>query len=441
MKYRRFWVAIFVAIFFLYLIAFIYTWKHPEVAVIGDAGEYIQEAENILKYQTSYCGDLTKEVDLDLMTRRPPLYPLILSISLLIFGKAQLILLLQLCLTLLNGCLIYQITGYYKIAFRWRLIVTIIFLVYPSQFIFTNILMSEVVLQSLLVGAFYFILKYNDTVKISYLLFYNLCLVAAVLTKPIMLYFWIPNLFIHGWFYIRDQKKAILILPFIFILAISGWSYRNYKQTGVFHYSSIKNHNLLRYNIRGFLTNQYNAEEAEQIISKLNREAAEKSSYAEKYRFFENEIFHIILNNVLSYSVFHLKGAITFFIDPGRFDLFNFLQINSSVSLLKLYHQHGFRAIFYIFREIPLTLLLYLAAMSMINILFVGSLIYFIIAPNRNRFFKIFLLAVCLYVALLTGPIGASRFRLPIYPYLVLTLPAFIEVLGARYSRSETVKQ
>jgi hypothetical protein len=231
------------------------------------------------------------------------------------------------------------------------------------------------------------------------------------------------------WFYFRDRKKTILILPLIFILAVSCWSYRNYRQTGVFHYSSIKNHNLLRYNIRGFLTSKYDGEKAEQFITQINKEAVRKASYSEQYKFLENKIYDIIFSNVLSYSAFHLKGTINFFIDPGRFDLYNFLQIESSVSLLKLYHQHGFKAIFYIFKEIPLTLLVYLSAMSVINILFLGAVIYFIITPNRNRFYKMFLLTVCLYVALLTGPIGASRFRLPIFPFLVLTLPLIIERL------------
>ncbi len=432
MKYRRFWIAIFITIFFLYLIVFIYTLKRPEVAKIGDAGEYIQEAENILEYKSVYCGDFNMEVDFDLMTRRPPLYPFILSMSLLVFDNAQLILLLQLFLTFLNGLLIYRITGYYDLSSHWRLILTIIFLLYPSQLIFTNIIMSEVVLQSFLLGAFYHILKYNKTGKLYYLLFYNLCLVATVLTKPIFLYFWIPNIIFHGWFYIRDRKKTILILPLIFIFTISCWSYRNYRQTGVFHYSSIKIHNLLRYNIQGFLANKYDTEKAEQFIAQINRDAAAKTSYSEQYRFLENKSYDIIFDNFFLYLMFHIKGTINFFIDPGRFDVYNFLQLDSSVSMLKLYHQYGFSAIFHIFRKIPLTLLMYFAVMTIINFMFLGALIYFSITPNRNRCYKIFLLTICMYVALLTGPIGASRFRLPILPFLVLTLPVVIELFVQR---------
>ncbi|MBD3291216.1 hypothetical protein GF337_20610 [candidate division KSB1 bacterium] len=427
MRHNRLWIVILSAILFLYVVCFIYTLKYPDVARIGDAIEYIQQAKNISMHRTVYCGDLSGEKNFDLYTRRPPMYSLILAMGLLVFNNIQSVLTIQIILTFLNGFFIYAIAGYFNISIRWRLILTTIFLLYPSQIIFTNIMMSEVVLQSFLLCAFFLLLKFSKTAKIYYLIFYNLCMVAAVLTKPIFLYFWIPNIALHVWLYLRDRKKAILILPFILVLAISSWSYRNYQQTGVFHYSSIKNHNLLRYNIRGLLTSKYDAATAEQMITRINQNAMKKDSYAGQYEHIEKKSFSIILDNFLLYSVIHLKGTITFFIDPGRFDLFNFLQLDSEISMLELYQQHGFKSIFHVFEEIPFTLLMYLGFMTIVNLAFLLAFILFVCKPNESRIYKIFPITMILYVAILTGPIGASRFRLPVFPYLVLTLPVLIE--------------
>ena len=419
---------IFIFAFVFYLIVLFYVLNNPQIALTGDAEEYIKEAENIFLYQTVYCGEFTKKIEPDLFSRRPPLYPFLIAMLLLVFRTFYSVLFFQIFLTIFNGFLIYKILDTRNVSQKWKTIVVILYLFYPSQIIFTNIIMSEILLQTFLLLSFYFFIKYFLDNRLVQLLLFNLCLVAAVLTKPIMLFFWIINIFLHLWLFFKDRRKIILFLPLMMIVTILVWSYRNYQRTGVYHYSSIKNHNLLNYNARGFLTAEYSSDYADEVITAIKNEAAEKGSYKETNSYFAKESLTIIKNNFFGYLCYHFRGMLNFLIDPGRFDIYNFLQIKQSYGFLKLFNQHGYKGIFIIFREFPVIIICYLLLMAVINILLLVSFLCFLIKPYPDKYYKVYLLVICIYIVLLTGPIGASRFRIPIFPLILLTLPQIIHL-------------
>ena len=410
-------------ILIVYSFSFYYTIKNPDIIYTGDAKEYIAVANNILQHHTVYCGDLSKNIDPALYSRRPPLYPLVISIPIYLSGGHITILFLQISIMLLGAICLIKILNLLHISQIWQIITILLYMLCPTQIIYTNIIMAEILLQLTIIITTLFFIKYIQEKKLVYLFYVNICLGCLILIKPVFLFFWIPNLLFHFGLFLKNSKKIILLFPFVFIIILSAWSYRNYHLTGVYQYSSIKNHNLLYYNLRGFLANQTGIDHADQIIDSIREEANNLSTYKNYTNFIEQKSYDILKANIFKYSIFHFRGIINFFIDPGRFDIYNFLQYEHSHNLSKLFNQYGYKNIFLIIKEMPFIIIIYFIVMILLNILLFISLINFYFVKNIDIFVKIFILILVLYVAIMTGPLGASRFRLPIYPLLLLTVP------------------
>ncbi len=431
---------IFIFIFgaIIYLIAYAYTLGHLDIALAGDAGEYLKVAENFTKHGTFYCGDLNETINPDLYSRRLFLYPLWIAI----FRHVPLILFFQIILSMITGLLIMRILKFQKVKRKWIAAVLILFFLYPSQIIFTQMLMSEIFLQTLLVCAFYFLLLYVRRMKFIHLFVCNLFIAGAVATKPSLLYFWIPNVLLHICLFLKYRKTVILAFPLLMILVISLWSYRNDRLTGVYHYSSIKKHNVLNYNVRSFLIKRYDRETADRTIAAIETAAAEKGTYRAAYHEIENESWKIIKQHWLKYSIHHLQGGLNFFLDPGRFEIYNFFRVESSGSLFVLYTLSGYKGLIEYIKSAPELFVFMLLVTGVINLLLFISLIYFILKLPGEVVFNIYIVLICMYVVIVTGPIGASRFRLPVFPFLAMTLPFMAEWVSQRIqvcSRSATV--
>ena len=64
----------------------------------------------------------------------------------------------------------------------------------PTSLVYTNMIMSELVLETCLFWAFFLLILYLKWPHQRWILFYNLLLALAVLTKPVFVYFWLPNM-------------------------------------------------------------------------------------------------------------------------------------------------------------------------------------------------------------------------------------------------------
>jgi len=310
-----------------------------------------------------------------------------------------------------------------KVKYRIRKLIIILYLIYPAQIIYTFSIMSEILFQTLLLLSLYFMLLFISSREWKYLLFYNIGISAAVLTKPVLLYFWIPNALFHIWLTVRYHRKTILIFPLLIVLTISIWSYRNYSVTGYFHFSSIKNFNLLYYNTYSFLVNKYGETHAENFLEHLDDENR-GVSFKQANQYIEKACMTVLKQNLVSYGFYHLRGSILFFIDPGRYDLYHFLRIREEHGFWYYISHNGIPGIFIGIKNLPLVVILYLVGMAVFNLLFIISLILYIFSRENYTDFKIYLLTVIFYFTLVTGPLGASRHRLPVFPYLLLTVPS-----------------
>src|SRR5690606_25744977 len=85
----------------------------------------------------------------------------------------------------------------------------------------------------------------SKTRKLSSVFLYNLLLTMAVATKPVLVFFWVPNLIFSVFLYLKNRNILVLIFPLLLPLFVFLWSLRNESKTGYFHFSSIKTQNIL----------------------------------------------------------------------------------------------------------------------------------------------------------------------------------------------------
>lgn len=328
-------------------------------------------------------------------------------------------------LNLLNVWLIWKMLDALRISPGLRLIAIAIYLFYPAQIIYSHLIMTEILFQTLLTAAIFSLIHYLLGKRLLFLFLMNLFLSLAVLTKPVLLYFWIPNLAFHVWLFLRYRKPAILILPVIFVMTLLLWSYRNHERTGYFHFSSIKNHNLLYYNTHSLLASMQGEASADSFIATVEQETRDLN-FANANRKIEQICFNTIKNEWLTYGIYHLRGMTFFFLDPGRFDFYVLLGIQKQQGFLSDVRRSGLEGAANLIRSMPFSILICLVAVGMINLAIFVTFLRFIFLPSSIIEFKVFLLMIVLYVAAATGPIGASRFRLAIFPYLLMTIPIFL---------------
>ena len=151
-----------------------------------------------------------------------------------------------------------------------------------SQFVYSNYLMSEILLQFLIVLLCYLFHAIVTEKKWQYLVCFQAVIILLFLTKPVFYLFVVPNLVLSVWF-TKHIKNAYLyaFLPIIACVLYMNW---NYQRTGSFEFSSIQNINLKNYNLYYFNVNKYGEAYAQEVNSKISAIANAKSTYAEQQK-------------------------------------------------------------------------------------------------------------------------------------------------------------
>ena len=426
---------IFWSLIFLFHLGFL-TWQliHQQVMLV-DSEEYLQEAENIIESGDFYCGDPEQPVRMDNYTKRPPVYPLFLALVISVFGNKIWVIVFQTLLSFLNVWLSLKLIRQIYGQITHPIILLIFIALYPAQFIYTNLIMTEILFQtSLILMAIWAIQAWKSNSYQAFWL-YTLALIAGIFIKPILYLFIFPH-FIVGGIFIWKTRKFQLILPVIMPLVIVlGYMNWNAQRTGFFHFSSIQNLSLLQYTTYNLLIHTYGQEEALVRADSILYASLEQPTYAQGQQLLQRECFAVISENKLAFLGFHLKGIMNFFIDPGRFDLYTFWGLQSNQDgqgFLASFSQGGYRGMFSYLWSQPLGIIFLLVLIAGLNGLKTLSFFYFGFCKKTEAIEKIIILGIILYIAGLTGSSGASRFAVPVFPLILVTLPCFLDriILG-----------
>ena len=388
---------------------------------MADSVEYLVQAENL--YQNgSRCSAPLIESHCDPihLTKRPPVYSLIAGLFIWLGSPIFVLLIFQNLLSLFNILLMVRIiqewkTGGISIALGLALFII-------TQYIYANVIMSELLLQTWFLLLVYTISKYLINKKIIYLATAALVLILAMLTKPVA--YPLTPIFaaLFLWIAFKNRSPFVglwAVIPFLTMLTYSSW---NEQQTGYRHFSSIQNINLVDYNTNFFLRSTHGTELADSTLREIYDGAANFDTFAEKQRYLRQEAMHIIRDNPLSYAWWHFKGALRGFFDPGRFDLYNFtgMEGETEEGLLYKLNEEGITAAWNHLISGPIFITFILFLTFFLKALLFFSWIGVLFAKKIPSYQLALILILPLYIAMATGPLNASRFMLPVMPLLII---------------------
>jgi dolichyl-phosphate-mannose-protein mannosyltransferase len=410
---------------------------------LKDSFEYLNQAKNITSGNGWYSGDIHQTFNNDMVSQRPPLYSFFILIFKSIIQSDHFILLIQCFISVFIFTLVYKLYQKFGKETPSPFIFSLL-IFFPTQFIYSNMIMSELLCQATVFLSFYFMIIFLIDHKQRNLFLFFLFISLAILTKPVWYLFWIPALFFMIYLF---YKRIIPIYSFIYTLIPIATVFliclHNCNQTGYFHYSSVKRTNMVNYNVYLTLAQKYSPDSANTILAAINKTALTKGSYKNFAQYIEDENTRIIKENLPTYLWLETKGIFNFFTDHGRFDMYSFFSLPPEENMNGLYwfySHYGIKGVQQYLSQFPIGLIIYLPIIVLVN--FFITLCFLLFLFNRKISLEVRLTAILFifYLAIITGPIGAARFRMPVYPILLFTLPFGYDILKEKLTRKSNNK-
>ena len=382
-----------------------------------DSAEYLQCAQNASNgqgFQSNKDGETFSE---EAVTRRPPGYPAII----LAMGQSKNSTMgIQVILSLSTiGLCILALRRFTKGRMPINFLLTG-FILTPSQVIYATSIMSEIPFQFFLtLGIVSAIFFFQDR-SIKWIFISALAISIGFTIKPVLyplaILFSIAGLAYAFW------KKNFRIVPTILIpvacvFALASW---NYARTQVFEVSSIQTTNLFDVNMKLVLYQAQGEERGDQIIDSLETEADKIKDYGARQQFRSQQSRKIFFEypHIAIYQ--YAKGILLFFVDPGRFDFITYAGIENKQGLMNAFAAQDSGAIKKILSSMPLWLWGALIIVFLFNIVKIACFAKFLIMGKEGRPIKILLFCGIAYIALASGPLGVSRYALPVVPLILI---------------------
>lgn len=398
-----------------------------------DSDEYLQTAENLKYHFTSFNWVWSEDRNPSFYSLRPPLYGILILLCKSIYYSDYTVVFIQNLMSICIWCLTLHLSKLLKLSFKLEIPILVVLILVPSQMVMVNSIMAEVLLELLLVLCLVCIVYYVSGKNPTYILIYNILLALAVLTKPVMMYFWIPNVLFSIYLFSQKRSYLTLLSCLLMPLTILFWSIRNERKTGLFHYSSIKYQGILELNAGGVLAQLYGTKEGEIIRNKIWNESEKTDSYAGQCEFIMSKSTHIIKEHPGLYAYSHVKGMLNFMLAMGRTDTKIFFGHNPNeyeISMVREIENRGLvKGLQYYALNVNAFSIGLLILGTLLNIIILISLMVFVFDKSYPMLVRFFILSVVFYAIFVCGPGGYARYRVAYLPYLILTLPFFLKSL------------
>lgn len=363
-------------------------------------------------------------------TRRPPGYPLFLAALLTVSESPGWIALVQSALGVLNWLLLFDLLARFGMEKRWGWLVAGLALA-PFQLAYPQMLMADLLFQSLVLGAVWAFVRYVLGGGGGWLVGYNLLLGVAVLVKPVLIYFWVPNLALMAWVMVRREavwrQRWPVALALVLPAVVLGVSLANEARTGYLHYTSLKGTNLFTHNAYRTMTRAYGDEGALAIMEPIEAEAAEIEDFGHRERFKEAAATRLIFDHLGTYLALHTQGMANFLLDPGRYDLYAFFGGEPpSSGLTHAFTVGGYAGLWEALRAQSVGELLLLMTLLAWNGFVLVASLFFLFDPRIPLPVRVAVFVLAGYLVAVTGPVGSARYRMTIYPLMLLAVPFFV---------------
>ncbi len=392
-----------------------------------DSGRYRQAAQNLGLHGELYArpwpadppvGQAVQE-----FTIRPVGYPLLVLGLGGAGGRPGLLLLFQNLLSLLTVGLVLRWWARWARPKGpiWGWAVAGI-LSFPAQLIYANAVMSELPLQAAALAMAGAGLLYIRTGKTRLWAGLMAATVLALLLKPV--FYPLAAALAGGGLLLawRRERPALALIGLVPAVAAGLYMGWNWERTGYFHFSSIAQINLLHYNAAGVVRQLDGPAAEERWVAGVLRQANAQPTFAARQRVIRARAGAVLWAHPGVYAWQHVRGMAALLLDPGRFDIGQFLGLAAPPGggLLAQAQKGGLAQAL---RRLPLGLLSLLGVVALANVarLVLAGRGFWRLRRSAPmlRYGRWVGAGLLLYVALLTGPLGAARFLVPVWPLLL----------------------
>jgi hypothetical protein len=402
---------------------------------LTDTKEYIYASQNIKNYGVNYCNDLNKPFRVQLLTRRPPLYPLLILAINYLFNSNLALCLIQCLLSLFNIMIIRKLLLNFGIKKGINGIILLFIILSPPQLTLSNTIMCDILFQTFTVLIFYFFILFYLKREKKYVLWMNIIIILALLTKPVIYLLLIPNIILWAYFSYKEKVLYYLMVGMFPIFALMAYSYTNYQKTGYFHYTSISSYNMFQYNVGSFLTFYKGERYSENFIDSTSAIVDRNPALKDKIKIIDHASGNVLKSNIFQYSLYHLKGLFPFFLDPGRYDIYYFFKIPNPNNWGFWYFTNKYGTVkgaLAFFKKLNLLIMTILTIIVLGNLLKLYLLIKFLTKSHAHLIVKLTVIFLIAYFAILSGPVSSFRYAIPVLPIIIFSAAYY-------YSEKEAV--
>ncbi|RYE21439.1 MAG: hypothetical protein EOP51_15615 [Sphingobacteriales bacterium] len=389
---------------------------------MGDSFEYVYEALNIRDHWWFYCGNPALPFVPEYLTLRPPLYPLVLSGVYLFVVNNWVVIFLQNLISIFNiYCLRDTIRklGYKR---RYDYLLMAFILLYPAQFVHTNTIAPDLLLQtSVLLYFRYFVLllKKQDW---RYAMYMSLALIGGMFIKPVLYPFcWVHSLLLLAvWAYVRKDLLRMSmagLLPLCVLMAYMGL---NYDRTGKAHFTSTQSFNAVYYYYFYFIDKK-GPEYAQQFLTEERAKIAAVPNFKDRYDYANARGVTLLKDNFAAYMPYHIVKGTRMLIDPGKgeWDMFTGhttlgqLYTKPAKSFSQTIKEDGWAGLDDYFVKNPSFMLAMIVLLF--NLIRLGGLALFCFSSKIDWRIRAFVVCIIGYFCMTTGPIANTRYFMPLY--------------------------
>ena len=232
-----------------------------------------------------------------------------------------------------------------------------------------------------------------------------------------------------------EKLRNAVILLMLFFIVISTWQFRNLQVYDHYALSHIQGHNLCRHYVAMTKAHVENISEEEAIKKLIGTSLKGVTNPFEQSRIYQEIALSYISKHPLQYMKYHLKGILRMFLGTARSGMSELLGIKTErAAVMEPLSYTAHKIIKNFHNELP-TLILLMKQMLEYMFVIIGLII---MRLKDKKIFSVLLIMIICYFALLTGPIGHSRFRIPIIPfYLIISAKGVFETF--KFARNKII--
>jgi hypothetical protein len=377
------------------------------------------QAKNLVQYHSVYAGDYTIKLLPDYFAFRPPLYAGFIIVCKFFVNSNYSILFVQNVLAIIM--LFYVIHWLVQLEVKAKIlniIIPIYLVFYPAHFVYANTIMSDTIFEVFTFALFYQTYRFYQSPNLQKALFIGFIIALSLLTKPVsILIGLLVLLFVKN--YNKIYIAFALILP---LIAYFSFGFAVKKETGYFQFTSMKSFVAVRCLVKYSASNAYGADYADSLCTAIVNGADAQVTMAKRFDYLDSSCNTFIANHKLAFLKVYSKGCITFLFDPGRYDLYKLFNANddNALGMYQTLQQFGIKAMLKFLFGLNFLGLVALAFLAIWNVIVVIVFILFLLKTNYSIILKILIAVFVFYFLLTTGVLGVSRYRIHIFPMLLM---------------------